>query len=467
MRSYEPIESRYFGKEAVTLYDGSITIEFEQGQAQLEGRIAMSFGSTNLLTVEGSALPSNLYAFRRTEKLVLKTPSGLSGHVSIKGNGFSEADGQAVRGTVNHLTAFKSETKMDRLVLHAANFVEGLCGYEVDYDTMQAPTHVPITLEDWVIGIQTGYMPEENKLVNNGQEQWDYALTHVLDIRKQDGRSFTLKEVTPVMDALRDAFTFCAGRRVAFPIKQGYIQDVEIAAEYTRVFIDRYSTGIKENWFLYQGSESLMELLPLIYHKAKHPHIKQAIGRSIHWLAESYQTIFAGQPAVATQNGLETVWWVILTQLPDSPLDEKGYKVLQTAANRMQAMAQQLQLDMKFPPFAELDKEKLKKAGPKITDFPTLFAHYRNHLIYPKAHPVFDHLRFEDEYSIVRASKQYLELGLLYIFGYTGNYTDHAELTGQTVRQVPWAQKRMTDETARFTAGLFGEESKEREGNQK
>ena len=78
-----------------------------------------------------------------------------------------------------------------------------------------------------------------------------------------------------------------------------------------------------------------------------------------------------------------------------------------------------------------------------ISDFPTLFTRYRNHLTHPKPNQVFEEIDVMDSYNMGRLGILYLELGLLYIIGYEGNYWHHPDQEEWEIKRVPWASEAL------------------------
>lgn len=433
MLEFPIIQSDFFGKEKIVIYSGPFVIEFEQGCVEVTGELYMTFRYTNNLMFLATTEKIDINAYTHSERFKVMTPTGLQGEVMTKGGTLNLRGKSHLQGTLKNLYSVDQSKSMDRFEIHVVNWNKNLKGYNVRYQAVQIPTHVPLIIGDWKVGLQAGYDMAVEKLINNAEE-WEFALTHILEIRQIDDSLFSREEVQEVIDTLYQGFTFVSGQRVGFPIERGYLKGEKVTEEYKKVYIDRY--GQKINWFQHQGVPALTEFLPLLHKKFEDNYLKTALTRSIHWLVESHSTTFVGQPVVSTQIALETIWWVILTRLSNSPLKDKEYESLSAAFRKMQEMARIMQWDTNFPKF-----DKLSLEGTDITNFPILFTRYRNRLSHPKPNVLFEEMSPHDQYIIGKAGLLYAELGILYIIGYQGYFMDYAEITERMVQQVPWADK--------------------------
>lgn len=434
MTKYQPIISSFFGKREVPIYQGTFTLNMNDSTILAEGEIHMTFGHANFVQIEGTVenQETELFDFNDADKkITVKTENNLTGQTGHIGGVFNlQEESSSIIVNPNFISSFSEAIMMDCLQIYVPNFIELRGGSLVEYKNLRAFTHINMSIEEWELALQRGYDIESEKLVKNSEDEWDFALTHVIEIRKLDKTQFSKEDAKSILETLRLGFTLCAGRRIGFPILIGYQQGQKVAEEYGRIFMDRYEK--KPNWVRDQNGV-LCELLPNIYRTIKNQYIHTALARSIHWLCEANQTSFVGQPAIPAQVGLETVWWVILTQLPESSMKEKEFKKL-PAFMRMQKMAEVIQLSTDIPKLPSLHLHETD-----IRDFPTLFTRYRNHLTHPRPNPVFERMGIMDSYNMGRTGILYLELGLLYILGYEGSYWHHSDQEEWQTKRVPWA----------------------------
>lgn len=437
MTIQEPIISSFFGKREVPIYKGPFILEVEGSTISADGEIRMLFGHTNFIQLEGSiaSQQTELVDFinNKNKGTTLRTETNLTAQTGHVGGVFNLWEQHStISATPNFISSFSESLMIDCLQLHVSNFIELRGGSVVDYGSLRTFAHMTITIEEWELTIQRGYDIESKKIAKNSEDEWDYALTHIIEIRKSNNMLFLKEDAESIIETLRLGFSLCAGRRVGFPILIGYKEGEKVAEEYKRIFMDRYEK--KPNWVRDQHG-LLYELLPKLHKTIKDQYIHTALARSIHWLCEANQTSFVGQPVIPAQVGLETVWWLILTQLPKSPMTEEEFKKKKTKAYmRMKKMAEVIQLNTDIPNLPSL---RLQETN--IRDFPTLFTQYRNHLTHPKPNAVFEKMNVMDSYNIGRTGILYLELGLLYIIGYKGNYLHHSDQKEWQTKHVPWA----------------------------
>ncbi|MFP3422691.1 hypothetical protein R0K19_25310, partial [Bacillus sp. SIMBA_161] len=79
-----------------------------------------------------------------------------------------------------------------------------------------------VIIEEWELTIQRGYDIESKKMVKNSEDEWDYALTHIIEIRKTNNVPFLKEDAEAIIETLRLGLNLCSGRRVGFPILTGY-----------------------------------------------------------------------------------------------------------------------------------------------------------------------------------------------------------------------------------------------------
>lgn len=440
MSEYQLIQSAFFGKDKIIIHTGTFTLKTEAGSMVVAGSIHMEFGSKYSLAFSGAVSDGIPVHLQDIIKCTIQTPGGLCGQAWVGERTFSfgKIKGSRIEGTISNISTFNPEEKLDRYLLHAANFEYISSGYPVHFNEMRSWAHIPIKIGQWEIGLQTGYDQDAGNFMNQADDKKEFELTHVLEIRHSTNREFTQEDIKPIIETLLWGLTFCAGRKISFPIHMGYKKGNQLFEEYKLASVDRYKRNT--TWFSNRDANVIMNLIPCLHVKFENHYLKEALVRSIHWYTEAHQTRFAGQPVINTQIALETVWWTILCQLHNSPMDEKEYGKLRTANEKMLEMSKILQMNIDFPDFENIELEEFK-----IKDFPELFTKYRNHLSHPQPNKLFESLSGIDAWEIANTGLLYLELGILYIIEYNGIFMDHRNGKQWDEKSVPWVAPTRTN----------------------
>ena len=119
------------------------------------------------------------------------------------------------RGWSNGVKIGSTEAPLDRVVAHWLNLPQLRSSIRISGGSESEWTQGRwvANLSGWKVTLDR--RPDHSRIWAEAKEMESIAVTHVMEIRRDDGRSFTAKEVKPVLTALQYSLSFALGRWVA------------------------------------------------------------------------------------------------------------------------------------------------------------------------------------------------------------------------------------------------------------
>jgi hypothetical protein len=285
---------------------------------------------------------------------------------------------------------------------------------------------VTITAENWATTITE--ISSTSTVVEQLKEHGGFGITHTASISKLDRTTINQAEATAHLYTLRQFFTFVLGRKcsevIAYGIDQNGLNQWQIVGGGQ---IDPWDD--QNGWFCEQQVSSLAAIFPGFFKLWQDESWSSAIKMAIYWRAEG-NSINTDGGLILIQAALEKVAWTYLSHLDNPPTKRKKFAIV----------LRELLDSLNIPTAIPNELADLYQLGSTLNqDGPNILATHRNELIHPD--PSKDLKGEKPQYyeAWVLAS-WYLEVALLNLFGYNGNYRNRvtARFRGQ-VELVPWA----------------------------
>ncbi|MGI4756645.1 MAG: hypothetical protein ACRYGF_07335 [Janthinobacterium lividum] len=262
-----------------------------------------------------------------------------------------------------------------------------------------------------------------------------YRATHYLSLVCSDGRQFSSVEAQERLTEMQRFLSFCHGQQVGV----GFATGLDVRGE--KVFdlvgmgrVDRYTDG--ENWLDRHGSEYLPDLYPKFLAKIRSLEWDDCFRIATYWGARA-NTNYTGPDGglILLQTALERLAWDVLTNKMHGNLSARKAGEL-GVSGRLRLVLERFKIPTTIPP--PLSEVAILAKSEGWTDGPEAFVKIRNELVHPRRRINSSRLPYYQAYVL---GKWYLELVLLALLGYRGDYSNRTRLirwVGET-EAVPWA----------------------------
>jgi hypothetical protein len=190
------------------------------------------------------------------------------------------------------------------------------------------------------------------------------------------------------------------------------------------------------NWFTHEQADSLSALWPLFYAKWNDPYWNETLTRAIwFYVAGVRQSGGSDSALILAHAGLELLAWAKLIQT-DHLISERGFDQL-VAADKLRLLVAAMKLDLKIHSSQKQLEELARKE--KWSAAPWALTEIRNALVHPKRRTSLNAHVINEAYTL---AMHYFELGLLFVLGYRGKYTNRLIIKFHfDTEQVPWSSR--------------------------
>lgn len=307
-------------------------------------------------------------------------------------------------------------------------------GKLVNYDDLVYAGRLEFKVNDYKITIDKSYNYNKdfhNRLVSrNGS-----VITHTGKIEKYDGTMFNTRNIYKLITQLSIALSFSCGRFIAIPNCFGYSNSKEVYRSWHKMYSNNYQfvfnwTSTISNYYNFEKYLSLMTK------KLEETYYFDAFSSILDWYVESLNGINMGNNIISIQTALEMLSYVVLVEL-ERVFSREEYD--NRAANQnIRELLKFCSIDHDIP-FAVSGRNYNSKIKMDSVD---LITQYRNIVVHPSKKNHNIHLDFEEMWNIVLCGISYIELVILYIINYRGEYTNRfKDLRFGDVEIVPWSKK--------------------------
>ncbi len=328
-------------------------------------------------------------------------------------------------------------TQMSRLVFHLFNFVD-LIGtrrtMEQSGTAMHAIEHIDLVSDEWKIELKSLITTREN--IKILKEAGGYQLTHIGDVQKTDGTSFSGKDAYACLKALRFFLSFAKGGWCEPLCAVGFDRVGNRVWECWSSPRDPWHEPI--SWFDRHNSSQLAALFPCFMKKWANDDWCEALHEVIYWYLNanfSSRGIDAG--IILAQAAIERLSYEYSIKVKKL-LTSKGFKDL-LASNKFRLLFSSLRIPLDIPPETPNLQSLAPSGQMNWLDAPHALTEIRNSLVHPEhKHRGQFGTTYHEAWNL---GLWYLEMGILAICGYSGTYGNRLKQhwVGQT-EDVPWKE---------------------------
>ena len=321
---------------------------------------------------------------------------------------------------------------LSKVDFHLLNFSDYI-GTKIHHsENSVAAGRLSLETKEWIITIDSTPYTKRNlkHLKNNG----GYGITHVGSLKKKNNELFSSKEVPEIIKNLLYFLSFAQGMWVNPVLLSGKNQHNK---EIWKGLSIHHSKPWKRPITWYDDLHA-NEILPILFknyaEKLQDPIWNSTIQNTIYWYIQTtIPNVDSG--VILGQTALELLAWTYLV------IDKKILSKSKFQANNTSANLRLLLKDCNIPLEIPTHAEQLRNIISPGQDSVDLIVKIRNSLVHPEKGKTFTGAQY---YQILNLQKWYIELVLLRIMDYCGNYFNrlNEELWQGNIESVPWARKK-------------------------
>lgn len=414
----------------ITLHEGSVT----KGDSQdCAGKIELKFNSKPSLCWSVNREDADRADFGK-DTVQLRF-DGRNGQVSVEAQLTD-----ACSGWISEVKVGQEVTHLKRVLTHWFNLpnIPGnrVLGESGEFGTAWWAGRSSLEISGWTLVLDA--RRDYREATKNSKDGDLYVMTHVMEVRRTDGREFSVSAVKELIECMRVCLSFGFGRWVAPGLPVGFDESDQIVWEHWASPICDPFASVGSGW-LYIGSPG--DLISLIsrgmssFSDASRPGITRF---QMCLAVQAVSSGFLEQRVLAAAPALEHLAWsnLVLGQKMTSDAYRDCY-----AEDRLRYLLQDagipVQIDSKlFPGLASF-------ARSRNIDGATAITRVRNNLVHPQDphEQIYRHDGLMLDTWLL--SLHYVRLLILHSIGYEGSYTElHKRGWVGDTEPVPWIANR-------------------------
>ncbi|NQX58554.1 hypothetical protein [Paenibacillus qinlingensis] len=430
----------YEVNESILIYSGEfILIVNDEKEHSFIGEVSLNWLPSPMLRLNGASIHSH-NDFHNTDnmeqnKAKIKISDYFVEDVFISGISHNLSGSINIKGEILSSILKKQSKKVAYIKCGITNLINTFGGENVKYKEGGVRNRFNISIDGWNITIDKRPDYKEKRIYETLKSTGGYAITHLCQIKREDGQAFETKGISDLEEALHWALSFVTGRHVGICYLEGYDENGEVIwKKYQTPSIDKWR--YRKTWFPAMDDKALSEIFQLIYTKLQDVYWKKVLTNVFSWYLECHSEGIIENKIVSNQIALETLAWSYLVE-EKGILQEQEYSK-KRASDIFRLFIQQFIINTtipsNFPYLEEVRKLNYFDSAHLITDF-------RNNVVHPKKKVIFQPLPNDFSFFVLRLGLHYVELGLLFIIGYKGRYLNQLYFGWDGIYDiVPWSE---------------------------
>ncbi|MEP0339405.1 MAG: hypothetical protein ABJ388_11980 [Alphaproteobacteria bacterium] len=283
--------------------------------------------------------------------------------------------------------------------------------------------HLILTAGPWNIDVTEAHDLEDNKKTLN--RYGGYAVTHTGSIIRTDRKSFSVKEVEELLEALRLFFSFSRGAFCSPALPYGHDRHGEVVwQQWGSHTVAPWARP--PSWFDTMHGATLTQIFPGFWAKYCDPYWRETIRVVLYWYLRSN----------LNGHGAGVDGGLILTQAALERMSVAHGHTNGNAAEKIRKTLKSMRIGANIPQACRVLRRLSRQHG--WQDGPHALTAVRNELVHPK--PRLEGSLGGSYYDSWNLGQRYVELMLLRLFRYNGRHGNRLtqKWRGQVVL-VPWA----------------------------
>jgi hypothetical protein len=296
-------------------------------------------------------------------------------------------------------------------------------------------------IEGWKLTIDV--RPDHARVWRDLHQAHVYVMTHVMEIRRADGATFTAAEAEPLLAALHVGVSFALGRWAAPMLPVGEGGTGEVVWEDWRVPHCDPARNTSPGWWHERQHVSLADFLGRVIKVFTDADRRPALRLQLMFgISAVNDRGFVEQRIMMGTAGLEHIMWQTLVL--DGGMTEREYRWGREAHDLLRTVLTDAQVPtdidvQRLPVTARFVAEEWVRQG-KVLDGPDVVTQVRNRLVHPKGAQEQVYRLDGLVAEVWLLTRHYLVLLILHSLGYQGSYRDLTKIPGWAgeVSNVPW-----------------------------
>ena len=416
-----------FGRpgEAIPLYDGMVTWAGRSAPGSVQLRLAPR------PDVRWTSEPEQPFGSDFSDvELHMEHESG---PVRVAARRAGSADGR-----IHHADVGPTDAALDHVLAHWLNVPAFRSPHRIDDGATEYSGRWTADLGAWVVVLDRRV--DHREVYREITTAGSIVMTHVMEIRRRDGLTFTPRDVDPVLDALHLGMSFALGRWVAPVLPAGYDRHGARVWEQWAVRSCDPGAAAALSWWFRQHERELAELLHLLVARFDEPARRFTTRFLLASAVLSAAGGFCEQRIMTAVAALEHLTWTTL--VTRGSMSKSAYKKLEPTSERLTLLLDAASIDVSLdssacPNLAAFAHEQPagERSGPRVLH------KVRNMIVHPTSdgHALYE--RFDG--LVTEAwllAHHYLVLLVLHDLGYRGSVQRILRPGGWEgdVEAVPW-----------------------------
>lgn len=371
---------------------------------------------------------------------------GLECAVTVLGIDFSEG---GYRGMILDSPVVGQKDEVDQILFEIPNFYDYL-GTPIREESKSHKGcrcgRLELRYNDFHLTLDS--KPETHNFLKQLRAERAYGLTHTARISREAGKTIDFDSGKDLVSRMSWFFSFLRGQWCSPILPSGRRGESEVWNLWKRPKASPWVAG-KDSWFpgFYMSQAEIQTAMNRLFEgfmeKWEDPIWNEPIQHATHWYVVSNLGEGGIEGAVILiQAALELLAWVYFVEEKNQFSNRKFDDAhLYPAKKKIELLLTEASIDQSIP--ASLQNLSSEMALLKASDGPEAITNLRNALVHPKKskRDRTTSVSASARYEIMQLGVWYLEMMLLFLFGYDGSY--YSRFSTGTVKdalqKVPWA----------------------------
>jgi len=335
-----------------------------------------------------------------------------------------------IDGFINDSSLKSKNTFVEYVDFNIIN-LDQLPGKLINFESKLFAGRIEFDLNDYKIIIDKRY-DYRKELNEELKSRSGNIITHVGRIIKKDNSKFKTNNIENIINRISASLSFMCGRYVDICLVSGYFEGKNVYRLWRDTlvtpfnFVPTWSDTISNHYNIEKYMSLMCKKLEDVYYELTIKHI-------IDWYIESLNNITLENNIISIQIALETLSYIVLVEL-DGILDDEKFDENSTSKNI------KMLLDTCNIKYGQNELYLFDDwIRSKFDDGVDLVIYFRNKIVHPTRKGNIAALSVDDMWNIIQIGTRYVELALLYIIGYKGEYSNRLKYRSYgEVELVPW-----------------------------
>lgn len=338
-----------------------------------------------------------------------------------------------IRGFVSDVLISSKDCEVDCIYFDILN-MDKIPGKLVEYKDIVYAGRIEFPVGEYLVTIDKSY-GYNKELHEELVSKLGSIITHHGKITRRDKKKFKTKKIQDILVRISLSVSFLSGRYVCIPNAFGKFEDKEVFRMWQKMPITDYSFVL--NWTsTISNYHNLEKYLTLMNKKLNEKYYREVFSNIMPWYVEALNGINIDNNIISIQTALEMISFVVLVE---SSSELSVEKFNQSSANQnIRRLLKFCSINTDIP--QNIFDESIYFS---FEDGLDLVTYYRNLIVHPSKSRRYVELGFEDMWYITLLGIHYIEMSILYLINYKGEYTDRfGEIRFGSVKNVPWKKNK-------------------------